>query len=377
MPNKKLVMILTLLAITGLFKAESVQGQIVYGRPASGTAGFVYTSFSLEQNSAKTDITQSGFPLRGFIPLQDNMEATVYVVASSNSMDIAGSDHSLSGLGDLRLQVSRSFSEDQLLLSVGANLPTGKTKLNRADETPVLQMLARDFLNFSQRRFGEGFGFSILLGGARMISGLRCGAGLTYRFIGEYDPYEGVEGYNPGDLINFNAGADWENGPTTVSGNIVVSFYGKDKWNDNEVFKESSQLSFGAGVNHSLERFRANGSLNYILRGRNTLFTKDTSSASAETEVKIYGNELAMAGNVMWLSPNGWSYGPSAMLRMIAANEQDFESSTIIGFGGTIGRKLGDRGSVELGLKYFTGSADGGDIDLSGLQISTGIRITR
>jgi hypothetical protein len=371
MQTKWFMMIAALLIVAGLFSALPVRGQIVYGRPASGTAGFVYTSFSLEQDGVKTNITQAGFPLRGFIPLQDNLEATVYVVASSSSMDVAGKDHGLSGLGDLRLQVSRSFKEDQLLVSVGANLPTGKTNLNRADETPVLQMLARDFLSFSQRSFGEGFGFSLLVGGAKMISGLRVGAGLTYRYIGKYDPYEGVEGYDPGDMVNFNAGADWENGPTTVSGNVVVSFYGKDKWNGSEVYKESSQLSFGVAVNHALKRFRANGSLNYILRGRNSLFTPD------ETELKVYGNELALSGNLTWLSPDGWSYGPSVLLRMIAANERDFENSTILGFGGVVGRKFGESGVVELGLKYFTGSADGGDIDLSGLQISTGVRITR
>lgn len=371
MQTKWFVTMAALLFFWGMLSAVPAQGQIVYGQPTSGTAGFTYTSFSLEQDGVKTDITQVGFPMRGFIPLQDNLEATIYVVASSNSMDVADKNYSLSGLGDLRLQVSRSFNEDQLLVSVGASLPTGKTNLNRADETPVLQMLASDYLNFSQRSFGEGFGFSFLVGGAKMISGLRCGAGLTYRYIGKYDPYEGVEGYDPGDMVNFNAGADWENGSTTVSGNVVVSFYGKDKWNDLEVFKESSQLSFGIGVNHVPDRFRASGSLNYIVRGRNTLF------APVETELKIYGNELALSGNLLWLASNGWSYGPSVILRMIAANEQDFGSSTIFGLGGVVGRKIGGSGVVELGFKYFTGSADGGEIDISGLQISTGVRITR
>lgn len=370
MRNNRFVIIATLLLMAALFGAIPVQAQIVYGQPASGSATFVYTSYSLEDDSTKTDITQSGFPMRGFIPLKDNLEATIYLVASSNSLDSEEADQSLSGMGDLRLQLSRSFEEDQLLVSIGVNLPTGKTKLSTTDESPVLQMLARDFLNFSQRRFGEGFGFSVLVGGAQMIGGLRCGGGVTYRYIGKYDPYETVEGYDPGDMVNINAGADWDNGPTTVSGNIIVSFYGKDKSNDKEVFKESSQLNFGIGVNHVLERFRANGSINYIARGRNTLYT------SGE-ELKIYGDEFAVSGNLAWTPSNGWSYGPSVLLRRIAANEQDFGSSTVFGLGGGIGRKLGERGVVEMGLKYFTGSADGGDIDLSGLQISTGVRITR
>ncbi len=366
----KLVLVL-LVAAVWLAAASPSQCQIVYGRPASGTTSLVYSNWSLEDSAQKTDITQISFPVRLFLPLQDNLEASVYVVASSNSMDQGENDFSLSGLGDLRLQFSRSISDDQLLVSVGINLPTGKTKLNQVDETPVLQMLTANYLSFSQRRFGEGFGLNLLLGGARMIGVLRCGAGVTYRYIGKYDPYEGVEEYDPGDLVSFNAGADWGNGPTMVSGNVVVSFYGKDKWNDREVFKESSQLGFGLSVNHNPKGFRAGGSLGYIARGRNSFF------APEESKLKVYGNELSLAGDLTWLPPNGWSYGPSAVLRLIAENEQGFGSSTIFGFGGTVGRKLGDTGSLEVSLRYFTGQADGGNTDVSGLQISTGVRISR
>ncbi len=366
----KLILVL-LVAAVWLAAASPSQCQIVYGRPASGSTGLVYSNWSVEDSAQKTDITQISFPLRLFLPLQDNFEADVYVAASSNSLDQGENDYSLSGLGDLRVQVNRSFSDDQLLVSVGVNLPTGKTKLNRADETPVLQMLTQDYLSFSQRRFGEGLGFNLLVGGAQMVGGLRIGGGITYRYIGKYDPYEGVEEYDPGDLISFNAGADWENGPTTVSGNVVFSMYGKDKWNDREVFKESSQIGFGLSVNHNTEGFRAGGSLGYIARGRNSFF------APEESKLKVYGNELSLAGNLSWLPPNGWFYGPSATLRLIAENEQGFGNSTIFGFGGTVGRKLGDTGSVEVSLRYFTGQADGGNTDVSGLQISTGVRISR
>jgi hypothetical protein len=366
----KLILVL-LVAAVSLAAASPSQCQIVYGRSASGTVGFVYSSWSVEDSAQKTDITQIGFPVRLFLPLQDNLEADVYVATSSNSMDQGENDYSLSGLGDLRVQFNRSFSDDQLLVSVGVNLPTGKTKLTRDGETPVLQMLTANYLSFSQRRFGEGFGFNILLGGARMIGVLRCGAGLSYRYIGKYDPYEGVEEYDPGDLISFNAGADWENGPTMISGNVVFSMYGKDKWNDREVFRESSQIGFGLSVSHNPEGSRAGGSLGYIARGRNSVYTPK------ESKLKIYGNELSLAGDLLWLPPSGWSYGPNAVLRLIAKNEQGFGSSTIFGFGGTVGRKLGDTGSLEVSLRYFTGSADGGNTDVSGLQISTGIRISR
>ena len=366
----KLILVL-LVAAVWLAAASPSQCQIVYGRAISGTAGFVYSSWSLEDSAQKTDITQISFPLRLFLPLQDNFETYVYVAASSNSMDQGENDYSLSGLGDLRVQFSGSFSDDQFLISAGVNLPTGKTKLNESDETPVLQMLTADYLSFSQRRFGEGFGFNILFGGARMIGELKCGAGITYRYIGKYDPYEGVVEYDPGDLISFNAGADWENGPTMVSGNVVFSMYGKDKREGDERFKESSQFGFGLSINHNPRGSRAGGSLGYIARGRNSVYTPK------ESKLKIYGNELSLAGDLLWLPPSGWSYGPNAVLRLIAKNEQGFGSSTIFGFGGTVGRKLGDTGSLEVSLRYFTGSADGGNTDVSGLQISTGIRISR
>jgi len=371
MQTKRITTALLVVLVGCLMTATPSHGQIVYGQPASGAVGFVYSSWSVDDGVAKADISQTGFPVRGFLPLQDNFEASVYVVASSNSLDRAGNNLSLSGLGDLRVQVSRSFRDDQFLLSAGINLPTGKTKLSQSDETPVLQMLTADYLSFSQRRFGEGLGVNLLAGGAQMVGELRVGGGISYRYVGKYDPYEGVEGYDPGDMVNINAGADWEKGPTVVSGNVVFSMYGKDKWNDLEVFKESSQLGLGIDLSHNPGGYRADGSLGYTVRGRNSFFTP------TESQLKIYGNELAVSGDLMWLPQNGWSYGPNAVFRLIAANDQGFGSSTIFGFGGTLGRRLGEGGAAELSVRYFTGSADGGDIDLSGLQVSAGIRLTR
>jgi len=61
-------------------------------------------------------------------------------------------------------------------------------------------------------------------------------------------------------------------------------------------------------------------------------------------------------------------------LRVIGADEYDFDGSTIFGLGGEITRNIGEGADLGVGFKYYTGSADGGDIDLSGYQLSANLR---
>ena len=366
MDNKFVLSIIGLIVfLTALFPA---QAQILYDQPASGGVHFIYSHWDVKYADSTVKISQLTFPATGFLPISDNFEAVVYLVGSSNDVKLPNATkYCLSGFGDMRLQFNHSFKNDQLLLSVGTNLPTGKKKLKAIDETPVLQMLSQNFLDFSMRRFGEGFGFNILLGGAQKIGEWRCGAGLMYQFSGKYEPYEGTGKYDPGDLISFNAGADWFNDKLLLSGNIVYAFYSSDKLDGREMFKQSSQLNLNMNLGYKMENLLLNVGLGYLVRGRNTLYLE------GENKLKIYGNEFQISGGADWTFAQVWHVGPTAELRLIAANERGFGSSTIVGLGGSVIRNVGDQVNIFGGIEYFTGQANGGDIDLSGLQLTVGV----
>jgi len=357
-----------LLVMTG---ASAVQGQIIYGQPTAGNLRVVYNSWTLDDNGAETTISQFMIPVTGFIPLEEDFEMSFYAANSSNNLEAAGQDYKLSGLSDVRLQVNHSFNEDHILLTAVVNLPTGKKELDFGEEWQVLQALSTNYLNFPMQRFGEGFGFSLLLGGATMLGeNTRGGAGVMYQFVGSYKPYEGFGDYNPGDLFSVNAGLDIEKGRTVWSFDAIYTLYTTDKVNDLSSFKQTPQLDVRLSAKNSGQKIALSGLLRYVLRGNNKTYNED----GIELEpLKLYGDEFTVAGALSWMFKPEWYLAPAAHIRTVAGNDLDFGNSTIIGFGAALGKDLGESVKAEAGYKLYTGSADGGDIDLSGYQITFGL----
>lgn len=346
---------------------SGVQSQIVYGQPTSARISTIYTHWSIDGPGGTTDIGQFSVPLQGFIPLHDNGELNAFVAGSSNSLTQGGTDYSLSGLADVRLQYNRAMSDDQLLLSLGVNLPTGKKKLAFEDELPVLVSLSQDYLNFPVRRFGEGLGLKAMLGGARMIGDWRAGAGAMFQYNGKYSPYDGIDNYDPGDIISVNAGADRQFEQATVGVNFIYTMYTEDKIEGTSAFKQSTSLDFSVMGQYAAGVNQVDGSLSYLVRGRNTLYVDD-----AKKEVKILGNEIRLAGNYL-RTVGSWQLGPSLSWRNIAENDQHLGNATIFGLGAGAQRPIGTGSLLVLRATYFTGQADGGDLDLGGYQVALGV----
>ncbi|MBD3402003.1 hypothetical protein GF420_03835, partial [candidate division GN15 bacterium] len=149
-----------------LFAGTTARAQIVYGQPASGDLQLTYYSWTVTQGETERTISQLAFPLTGFVPAGENFDITLYAANASTTLDVDDGEQSLSGLSDVRVQANRAFADDQLLLSAGVNLPTGKTALDLEEEYFVLQALSQNYLEFPVRRYGEGFGFNVLLAGA-------------------------------------------------------------------------------------------------------------------------------------------------------------------------------------------------------------------
>ncbi|MFH1374512.1 MAG: hypothetical protein ABII79_12025 [bacterium] len=360
--------VLTVLAV--LLLVSPVQSQIRFGQPTYGDVQIVYSHWSLKQADTTTEINQMTIPVTGFVPLKENVEAIFYIVSSSNTLKASQTDFSLSGMGDARMQVNHSFMNDQLLLSLGVNMPTGKKKLTIDEELLVVQVLSQNYLSFPMRRFGEGFGFSALLGGAQMLGDLRCGVGVMYQVNGEYEPYAGSDKYDPGDVLSVNATADWQNDRTTVTSEMIFAAYGADKFAGSNAFKQSTQLTGRLRVVHKSEAFDAGGGLSYLARGRNSFFYPNSTQ-------RLFGNEFMIDANLTRGFAEHWRFTPTAEIRMISAAENNQPgTASIVGLGGTVGRTFGSQTTIAVGGKYFTGDADGGNIDLSGFQINANLTVS-
>ncbi len=381
MGNKKQTILIAGVVLVFFLCGMTVQGQIRYGQPASGGLTFTYSYWKMEQDTLETTLNQFVVPVSGFIPLQDNLEMQLFISSASNSMDIINDNVSLSGLSDLRMQINKSLKEDRLLLSGGINLPTGKKKLD--GEGQLVQLaLSQNFLDVPLRRLGEGFGFNLLIGGAQSFDNVNIGGGITYQYIGSYDPYEGVADYNPGDMVSINGGIDIAGEQNIISIDAVYSLYTDDKFTDTKVFRQSPTFDFRFRITHRMSSGNIlKGSLRYVLRGNNKLYTTDTSQQEIISSLQLFGNELFVSGGYTFTAMNQWQVTPSAELHMISSNDDELgptqlENSSVFGFGLIAERPVGEKISLFAGGKYFTGSADGGNIDLTGLQFTGGLSAT-
>jgi hypothetical protein len=362
---------LSILLGTGFFLSASMAcGQIVYDQPTSGSTGMVYCHWTMEDSDGKSTLNQFFIPLNGFIPLKDNLEARFYLSNVSNALDQSGTDYDVNGLGDVRIQFNRSLINDQWLTSIGLNLPTGKKKLNSSNELLVMEYLAKDYLNLPARRLGEGFGFNLLTGAATQAGGMQLGASVEYRFNGAYEAYKDSGDYNPGDMFSLTAGADRSFEKWKVAARLSYTLFGTDKLNDEKIFKSGEQLGMSLSLSTGNDNVGFVTDFGYIIRGRNTRYD---STETIFDQLKIYGNEFAWHSSLSWVPAPNWRLIPAVELRFIGANEYDIEKSNLFGFGGEIGRKFTDDIDFNIGFKYYTGSANGGDIDLTGYQISAGL----
>ncbi|MEZ5360346.1 MAG: hypothetical protein R3F48_16135 [Candidatus Zixiibacteriota bacterium] len=372
-----LFLILSLVCLLGAVTVA--EAQIIYGQPASGDLKITYTSWKYTNDAdEETTISQFLIPIGGFIPLQDNMELRFQAANTTQKAEYGDTENKLSGLTDLRLQLNKSLSDDKYLLSLGLNLPTGKKELTTDDEVFVMAGLSENYLSFPVRLLGEGFGFNMLAGGAMTRGNSRLGGTVMFQYNGKYKAYENEGEYDPGEMFSVSVNADTKSEKALYSLSAVLTLYTDDKLNDNKIRKSSTQVDFLAGAQFPGEKLTFAGNARLLLRGRNTSYVPNTEEI--EEQLRLYGNELTLAAALSYHPAKTWSFTPKAELRMIGGNEYEststryMDASTIFGLGGSYARKLGEDINGTVGFKYYTGSADGGDYDLSGYQFTLGLQ---
>ncbi len=377
--------------------ASNVSAQVIYGQPASGSTQFIYTSWTTELLGQKVSLSQFYTPFTAFVPLRDNVDITLYLANSGNNLEGSLSEElgggtaewDLTGLSDVRLQARHSFAKDRLLAAVGVNLPTGKRELNLGGEWLVVQEMSTNHYELPMRRFGEGFGFTLLFGGATMLGEkVKLGAGASYQYVGEYKPYTGYTDtlgvyqepseYNPGDIFLFNVRGELERETVRWTLDVVYSMYGLDKVGDTETFRQSPQMDVRLQGNHTGKILNYGGTIRYVWRGDNEVpareYADEVDEAVAElSKLKWYGNEFTVGGYLSWVLSEGWTITPNVDLHIIGNNELNMDGSTVWGVGAAVGKSLTRHISVDGGLKFYTGAVTLYDIDYSPIDVDADV----
>jgi len=361
--------ICTMIILFGILGPVSGLAQIVAGQPTTTGGRLIFTHWTLDDGNGEVKLDQFAIPVSGLVPLRENLEMRFFIADVSNDLNMPTDEYSLNGFGDLRLQFNQSFHDDRYLLSIGGNIPSGKTKLDLNSEWPVVEYLSRNFIRLPIRRLGEGPGFNILAGAAQSAGNFRYGLTAMYQLYGKYTAYDGGGDYNPGDMFSVTADADRIYGNGSIGLTAVYSTYSTDKLDGKKIFDQSDQLDLRLRGLYKTGKIDYSGMMQYVIRGRNTRYD---SSEVIYDRLKIYGNEFGAFGAVTFMASPSLAVSPSLEMHFISGNEYDFGKSNFFGFGGDFTYRFSETLDALIGMRYYTGKADDSAVDLSGYQFSAG-----
>jgi hypothetical protein len=371
---------IVLIAILTACLVNCAAGQIVFGTPPAASARFVYQSWSIEDDITgdKLDLTQWYFPVYGFIPIAEHWEIRVSSASAGTNSDSSGTDVSITGLNDTRISVLRSLLDNKFLLGAGLNLPTGKATLE-PDQSGLSQLLTSDFLNVPTKIYGEGFGLYLEAGYSEQVGRFLLGIGAGYLISSSYSPAEDIDDYNPGSRFRVAGNAVYRHGHGMVHSYLRHTAYGTATQDDIEVYKIGGITELFVGTITNYEQFEINAGMRMLFRQADSRLV---SGGLAEYDHDNYGDDLRLYTSLGYILQDIGI--PFLLVDYKKVNANGFRSSdeeyigksNLFGIGAGFEKSVTEQLDLAASIKTYTGSADDGDLSLSGFEFAFSARAT-
>ncbi|MGQ0646439.1 MAG: hypothetical protein ACT4P7_02640 [Gemmatimonadaceae bacterium] len=144
-----------------------------------------------------------------------------------------GATTEINGISDVRVRASGKLLGDGLILSLGANLPTGATGLDTA-QLAALRVLAAPALGINLPAFGFGPSGAVGLVGTRLLGNWVGALGLSYEFRGRFSPIAALQAgadpeFDPGNTTRVSLGLEGFVGDSRLSVQGGADFYSDDR----------------------------------------------------------------------------------------------------------------------------------------------------
>ena len=160
-----------------------------------------------------------------------------YASASRTSETAGQPKATISGLTDAQLRGVYQIVPDVVVLTVAANLPTGKTKLTD-DELVAAGVVSSELIPFPVSSFGSGANVTTGLAAAVPLAGWAVGIGGSYRLTAGYTPLASIDSsYKPGGEVRVRVGADRVVGQGRVSLGFTFSSFAEDEFGGSRLFQ--------------------------------------------------------------------------------------------------------------------------------------------
>lgn len=317
--------------------AAPAVAQIPVDRVASGGTGVEVRTAVFERGIRLHRATQVVVPVMAEVPITRRVSIDVganYVSTQLSTFDGLMTD--VAAFTDARLRAVYEAVPNALVVSLAANLPTGKSQIDDS-QLAVVRSIAQNFFPFPVSSYGAGFGVTGAVAGARRFGEWNVGVAASARYLGTYEPLADVPAeYSPG-----------------VEGRIRLA----------------AQRAVG-------DRTRVQTAFTFSTFGTDAFVAPSTTSASFEYRPgNRYIGELGVLHQVgrSTIRGIGWAMFRAAGSSVGAVGSESSESLYFGGVGWSV--PVSSRASLEPGIDArFGRSADGERVRLVGLRVRSAIR---
>jgi hypothetical protein len=179
--------------------------------------------------------TQLSIPFAASLMLGDRWSAEIAGAYTSGDVSLANGDPTLgvrgyrvSGTTDVRVRATGRLIGDNVVLTLGANLPTGATS-HSAEAFSALRVLAAPALSFQTPVLGSGTGMTAGVVLAREMGGWGWAVGAAYEARSSYTPAALAPDFRPGNVLHLSLGTDGLIGQHGVSVGVSADFHAHDR----------------------------------------------------------------------------------------------------------------------------------------------------
>jgi hypothetical protein len=277
---------------------------------------------------------------------------------------------SVSGLTDLQVRGVYQIIPDFVVLTLGADVPTGKTALS-ARELPAAGAVASDLIPFPVTSFGSGANVTSGLAVAVPFAGWALGMGASYRISSGYTPLAGVDSaYRPGGEMRLRVGVDRLVGQGRVSLGFTYSTFTQDEFGGSALFRPGGRYITQASWSIPLRNLGLDVYAWDLYRGAGTV-----SLSGSRTEKQ---NLLALGAMASIQLGRNQLRPQLEYRRQTAGTDTMTDAGTLMSLSLRYGFQLTDGLQVSPALRFDTGSVvvNGAAISLTGWGLTLGLRAT-
>jgi len=367
---KRFYITILMLLVCLTFIGESALGQIIFAGKSGTINGYFmpyFQSWKMDSEENTENVSQFSMPLFVNLRPTENLRFWFADSFSATSLD-KGDDGSVSltGLSDAKAKASYSMFDRKFLITLGANFPIGKEKLNE-DEFDVANILYKELLGFRVNKLGSGFDINSGLAYATSFGPWGLSLSSNYLLRGSYENTDGKDTkYKPGNEIGVVTSLDMVTDTFIFNGDIGYIHYGNDQVDDGDSFKEGDEIKARLMATYRLSPIAVILSVADTIRMKNQI--PDANSDLIAEDENSHGNKLDTNILLQYLIARNFSVSPTAGMTFVADNGYGENGAFIWNVGGVIQYLPAKNIVVNLNTRYLMGNMNSGDLDLSGFE---------